>query len=452
MRVKRFVARTLPEAMSQVRAELGPEAVILHTQPVRVGGILGLFGQKMVEVTAAVETLAGQPAGAAGTAAAGFPAVLRQARQEAERVAPPAASGVPAGARAAGAPAGAAAAPGPAAGSASAGRAAAGDGPGATGRAGAARNGAGDGAGLRDGTGSRWEGGGPDGLDDLRGEVARLTSLVGRVLDHMEPPGAKGLEGPAREVYLNLIGRGVEPAIAASLARRVQGRLRREEGRPPEEVARAVLADHLGLPATVQLEPGAHRVVALVGPTGVGKTTTLAKLAAHWALVRERQVAVITADTYRIAAVEQLRTYCELIRVPLVVAQSPEDVQAALEAHRAADLVLVDTAGRSHRNPGQMDDLRRYLAALRPDETYLVLSLTASAADSEAVAQAYEPLGYDRLLFTKLDEAVQPGAVVNLRARTRRPLSYVTTGQNVPDDIEVASPERLLPLLLGGVS
>ncbi|BDG59371.1 flagellar biosynthesis protein FlhF [Caldinitratiruptor microaerophilus] len=426
MRVKRFLARTLPEAVSQVRAELGPEAVILHTQPVKVGGIFGLFSQKMIEVTAAVEGLPAVPQGAWRPAGATGPAPAAEGAAPAPAAAPAApASAAPAEPRPDSFPTALAQAQQAPATPAEANGA---SGP----KAPAAR------APIRE-------------EDSLRAELARLSAIMGRVLDHLDLPGAKGLDGAVRPVYLSLVGRGVEPEIAAGLARRVQGRLSREKGRPLVEVARAVLADHLGLPATVQLDPGGHRVVALVGPTGVGKTTTLAKLAAHWALAKERRVAVMTADTYRIAAVEQLRTYCELIGVPLTVAQSPEDVAAGLEAHRSVDLILVDTAGRSHRNAAQMEDLERYLAALRPDETYLVLSLTASSADAEAVARAYESVGYDRLLFTKLDEATQPGPIINLRARTDKPLSYVTTGQSVPDDIEVASPDRLLPLFLEDV-
>ncbi|BDG60307.1 flagellar biosynthesis protein FlhF [Caldinitratiruptor microaerophilus] len=433
MRVKRFVGRTFPEVVSQVHAELGPQAVILYTRPVRMGGVFGLLRRKLVEAIAAVDD---------------FPVPRETSPSDTVggRVLS-GASSVPEPATRAPAPTPAAAPPPPLPATKS----------GPVTFVPEALPPA-----KRDGLprvevkcdrgfvaySKRW----PDADGDLPAELAKLSSLMGRVLDHLDLSRIQGLEVAVRPVYISLVGQGVEPEIAAGLARQVQGRLRREGGRSLAELARAVLADHLGWPATVQLEPGAHRVIALVGPTGVGKTTTLAKLAAHFALTRERRVAVMTADTYRIAAVEQLRTYCELIGVPLTVAQSPEDVAAGLQAHRAADLILVDTAGRSHNNLAQMDDLVRYLAALRPDETYLVLSLTASTTDAEAVARAYEDVGYNRLLFTKLDEATQPGMMVNLRARTEKPLSYITTGQSVPHDIEVASPDRLLPLFLRELS
>lgn len=392
MRVKKFLARTLPEAVAQVKADLGTEAIILHTQPVKIGGVFGLFAQRMIEVTAAVEppplkppvrqAAAPAPAPAAPTAALAFTPLLQAAA--ARFPAPP----------------------------------------------------------------ERRE---PE-LDSLRHEVERVSGLVGRVLDRLETPsGADKLEPAVRPLYQQLVERGVEPDLAGGVARKIQNRLRKEGQSTGllADVALEVLSRQFGVPQTIQAAAGQRRVVALMGPTGVGKTTTLAKLAAFWSLRKHLQVTLVTADTYRIAAVEQLRTYCEIIQVPLEVVESPADVAAALERHSAADLILVDTAGRSHRNHQQMDELAAYLRALQPDERYLVLSLTASNRDAVAVTDAYAAVGFDRLLFTKLDEAMAPGITLNVLSRSQRPLSYLTTGQNVPDDIEVARPDKLSRVLLG---
>lgn len=377
MRVKKYLARSLPEAVAQVKAELGAEAIILHTRPVRRGGLLGLFAQRFIEVTAAADVTAGQPLG--------------------EPLAAPRAAPVPSAASVAPFPPAAPAA----------------------------------------------------GLDDLQREVQRLSGLVSQVVDRLETPGAAEVGPAVRTLYAALVQRGVDPDLAVHLAREVEARLPPEGGPPGvrAEIARQVVQRQLGAPQT--LDPARSRVAALVGPTGVGKTTTLAKLAAFWALRQRAAVALITADTYRIAAVEQLRTYCEIIGVPLTVVDRPAEVAQAIRRHREADLVLVDTAGRSHRNPGQMAELAEYLAALQPCETYLVLSLTASSRDALAAAAAYGAVGFDRLLFTKLDEAVAPGVLLNVAARCQKPLSYVTTGQNVPDDIQVARPDWLSRVLLG---
>lgn len=395
MRVKKFLARTLPEALAQVKADLGADAIILHTQPVKVGGVFGLFAHKMIEVTAAVEP----PAPKASPAAAVVPLPALQAAVAAQPAAPPAPHGA-----AALAPAGAAPA-------------------------------------------ARAE----EELGHLRQEVERISGLVTRVLDRLEVPAADKLEPVVRPVYSALVERGVEPDLAAGVVRKIQNRLKKEgqAGRLLAQIALEVLSKQFGLPETIQAAAGQRRVVALMGPTGVGKTTTLAKLAAFWALRKRLKVVMMTADTYRIAAVEQLRTYCEIIQVPLEVVENPGEVAAALARHAGTDLILVDTAGRSHRNPGQMGELGAYLEALQPHERYLVLSLTSSSRDALAVTEAYGAAGFDRLLFTKLDEAMAPGTILNVVARTRKPLSYVTTGQNVPDDIEVASPEKLSRMMLG---
>lgn len=392
MRVKKYLARTLPEAVAQVKADLGPEAIILHTQPVKIGGLFGFFAQRMIEVTAAAE-----PPALATRRPPAAPAPLPAEVAVAAQPVPVAVEPVPAVA-----------------------------------------------PGRRDGE-----------LDQLRQEVERMSGLVGRMLERLDAPtaGEKGekLTPAVRPVYQVLVDRGVEPELAAGLVRKIQARLRREAGADGlvMDVAHEVVSRQFGVPQTIQAGPGQRRVVALMGPTGVGKTTTLAKLAAFWSLRRHLKVALMTADTYRIAAVEQLRTYCEIIQVPLEVVENPAGVGAALQRHAAAELVLVDTAGRSHRNHQQMDELAAYLAALQPDERYLVLSLTASNRDALAVAEAYAAVGFDRILFTKLDEAVAPGITLNVLSRCQRPLSYVTTGQNVPDDIEVARPEKLSRVLLG---
>jgi flagellar biosynthesis protein FlhF len=192
-----------------------------------------------------------------------------------------------------------------------------------------------------------------------------------------------------------------------------------------------------------------QQVMALVGPTGVGKTTTIAKLAAKYALMQNQEVVLITADTFRIAAVEQLRRYAEIIDVPLEVVLEGKELESALKRHWNKNLVLIDTAGRSQHNIVQLSELRNILSPSVQIKTLLVLSLTTKHRDLLDITEKFQRVNYDALLFTKLDETTSYGSIYNMVKSTRKPLTYVTTGQNVPDDIEVAVPETIAKLILG---
>jgi flagellar biosynthesis protein FlhF len=189
-------------------------------------------------------------------------------------------------------------------------------------------------------------------------------------------------------------------------------------------------------------------VVALVGPTGVGKTTTIAKLAANFRLRENRRVGLITVDTYRIAAVEQLRTYADIIDLPMEVVSTPREMREAVERMRSLDLVLMDTAGRSPRDEVKIRELRSLLAEAAPAEVHLVLSAASSARSLAAAAERFAPVGVTALLITKLDEATGLGNLLALARNCRLPFSYLTDGQNVPDDISIAEAKRLAQLIL----
>lgn len=191
-----------------------------------------------------------------------------------------------------------------------------------------------------------------------------------------------------------------------------------------------------------------QRVVALIGPTGVGKTTTIAKIAANTRLIEKRRVGLITMDTYRIAAVEQLRTYAEIIDLPLFVATNPREVRDAMQKLDDCELILIDTAGRSPKDDAQICELEKMLAAAQPDETHLVLSCSQSANAMVKTANRFARANFSHLLLTKLDEALALGPILSLSRAVERPISYVTTGQNVPDDIEIAESAVLVERIL----
>lgn len=198
----------------------------------------------------------------------------------------------------------------------------------------------------------------------------------------------------------------------------------------------------------IGLKDGRPKIVALIGTTGVGKTTTIAKIAAKFVLERGISVALITADTYRISAVDQLRTYSDIIGLPLEIVYSPDELRPAIRKHRGKKLILIDTAGRSQNNDYQMEELKELLSVEPSIEKHLVLSATTKECDAEAILERFAACRPDRLLMTKTDETENIGFIVNLLFDRRLAMSYLTTGQSVPDDIEPAKPEALARLML----
>jgi flagellar biosynthesis protein FlhF len=194
---------------------------------------------------------------------------------------------------------------------------------------------------------------------------------------------------------------------------------------------------------------GEGRVVALVGPTGVGKTTTIAKLAANYRLRENKTVGLITVDTYRIAAVEQLRTYAEIIDLPMEVVSTPREMREAIARMKSLDLVLMDTAGRSPRDDVRIQELKTILAEANPAEVHLVLSAVSGAKSLATTAERFATVGTTAMIITKLDEATGLGNLLSVARDSSLPISYVTDGQNVPDDIRIAQKRAIAQQILG---
>ena len=253
-------------------------------------------------------------------------------------------------------------------------------------------------------------------------------------------------------LYVKLVGRDIPKELAQKLIKETLSELPKAEWSNVNKVwdrLAAVVARHI-----TTVEPwdftGEQKIVVLIGPTGVGKTTTIAKLAANFALVDERSVALITVDTYRIAAVDQLRTYADIIAVPLEVAYSPQDLRAALAKFKDKDLILIDTAGRSQHSHLQIAELKSYLEGIEA-EKHLVVSATTKMRDVDEIVRIFSQLSPNRVTVTKLDETSSHGVILHTCMRAEVPLAFVTTGQGVPEDIEVADGERLAQLILGDV-
>jgi flagellar biosynthesis protein FlhF len=249
-----------------------------------------------------------------------------------------------------------------------------------------------------------------------------------------------------RGVYERLLASEVDEPIARELVETLREQLPSAQLADPAAVRLKLLRlveAEIRCSGPIVCDRKQRMVVALAGPTGVGKTTTLAKLAAGFRLREGLRTGLVTVDTYRIAAVDQLRTYAEIIELPMKVVGSPDEMRSALDELASFDLVLIDTAGRSPRDADQIADLKDLLAAAEPDATHLVLSLAAGRKRLAQAIERFRPIAPTAVIATKLDEADGAGAILGLCRDGGLPISYVTLGQDVPDDIEPARPERI---------
>jgi flagellar biosynthesis protein FlhF len=417
MEVVTFRARTMPEALAMVRRELGPQAAVLHTREVRglrrwiSGGRIEVVASAEVNVPSRLSQPAAQAsaqASAGGSPTAGAAAVARAYGQSSgATTSPPASSSAADVLRSA--------------------------------------------ARLAESQASAL----PDYREKYREDVAHrlndLCSLVEQLCKRNESAPAHDMPAGMFKLFTDLI----EAEVSEELARELVERLQTEApGDPLDDplLAKARLArmieDEIRVTGPIRAGATPH-LVALVGPTGVGKTTTIAKLAANFRLRERKRVGLITVDTYRIAAVEQLRTYADIMDLPMEVVSTPREMQQAVARLSAVDYIFMDTAGRSPRDELKIQELKAMLTEVMPNEVFLVLSSAASAVNLCRTAEQFAAVGTTALVLTKLDEATGMGNLLPLLRSSRLPLSYVTAGQNVPDDIAIADERKLARLVLG---
>jgi len=407
MKIKKTVAGSMKEALLQVKAELGEDAMILKTRKIP-GKLLGKTGEQ-IEVTAAIDnerevaTASVPDLSMKGSHNSEYLALLKK---ESRIVPPPVKPVVPTVTRTPEPVASPAVEPVRAK---------------------------------------------PEPRDSMQimkihDELSEMKQLLASILATGETKASGGFAGPWAILYKRLS----DSEIRDDLARDLLGRLREISPNPGRNINRdfiTALAESFPCADTEQ-----KRVQVFVGPTGAGKTTTIAKLAAYFSLEKQKKVSLITADTYRIAAVEQLRSFADIVGIDLQVIFSPEEAASAIEACSASDIVLVDTAGRSQKNREHMDELGQFLSSISPDSLHLVLSAGIKESDLRDMVLRYRKYGVNRLIFTKLDETLRLGNVFNVVDECRIPVSYFTFGQSVPDDIETAHPGLFIKRLLQGSS
>jgi flagellar biosynthesis protein FlhF len=290
-------------------------------------------------------------------------------------------------------------------------------------------------------------------LMGLTQEVSALKCMMKDLVTQVRTQKSPQVPEELFDQYMMLVQNLVADEVAVDIMKSIQKQLR-PELLNDRALVREKLAEHLEkmIPTAgpiVRTKVSGPHVVALIGPTGVGKTTTIAKLAANLKLREKRRVGLISIDTFRIAAIDQLKRYADILGAPLRVVGAPEDIREAIDAMHDCEYVLIDTAGRSPKDSLKLNELKRFLTFAEPDEVHLVLSTTASESAVELAMEKFGEVRVDKLIFTKLDEAAQLGVVLNVARKLNIGLAYITTGQDVPDDIEVGHGKRLAQLILG---
>ena len=426
MQIKRFRGADMQEALQHVKREMGNDAIILSTRQVRGGkGTFGLFGKPMLEVTAARDTgenggdspaglLASLPKGLAkarlgrgggGSESDLLKQLMQRNQMEAQQVLAPLQEDVQE---------------------------------------------------LREvlqQVGNSHKTAVREGVS-----LAQIQSEIGEIRQTLQSlsaasAGLREAEYPENLVvlYQQLIFNGMEEKFARRLTEESMRNI------PPNEMEdftyvkiflARMLMKIVKVTGGLRVEPGRQRIMALVGPTGVGKTTTVAKLASEQLLKFRQKVGLITIDTFRIAAVEQLKVYAKIMGVPISVVSGRDDLNRAIRDFSDRDAIFIDTGGRSQRGSLQMSEIYNIFGGNLPAEVFLTLSVTTKDSDQSEITRRFGQIPLAGVVYTKLDESTTFGSIFNHAIRFKTPIAYLTMGQKVPEDIEVATKERLVDLLL----
>ncbi|WP_391121297.1 flagellar biosynthesis protein FlhF [Psychrobacillus sp. L3] len=365
MKMKKYTADTMPEAMKLVRKELGEEAVILNSKVAYSKGFLGMFKKKFIEVLAGIDTFDPPPA----------PAEKETVQMVHSNKA----------------------------------------------------------------------------TDEIKKELEDLKHMV------------KSIQRPQMDVNYPdelsaLIHHLKEQELAEELITTVSDELfmHMKENNKKIDLEEQITNTKKLLSSLLDQVPFggitySKKYINVLGPTGVGKTTTIAKMAARAVLEKKKKVGFITTDTYRIAAIEQLKTYAGLLQAPIEIVYNEKDLQDAMKSFESLDIVFIDTAGRNYKETKFVEDLQKLIDLKENTESFLVLSSTSKQKDMEVIIEQFKDFPIEKYVFTKLDETNSIGSIINLMVKYKKGLAYYTDGQEVPEDIVEANQNELLNLLLKGI-
>ena len=282
--------------------------------------------------------------------------------------------------------------------------------------------------------------------ENEKGDV-ELKSLIFNLLSQSGQAQSLGLQSHQFDTYSRMVENGLDEKLAAKILQKTLEHNSQENIDCGKEPVMNLMKKVVPCKGEIDLKADGPKIVAFVGPTGVGKTTTIAKIAAEYALRRGQKLVLVSLDTYRLGAIDQLRVYGEIMEVPFEVASGKEDLRRIVDSHSDKDLILIDTTGRSHQDKDYSGELKEIFDDVGEVEIHLVLSVTAQEKLFAATYRQFSSIGVDRVLFTKLDEGLSFGSLFNFSVRNRLPISYFTSGQRVPEDLEVARPDRVISLI-----
>jgi len=378
MRIKKYTAPTMKEAIAQMKKELGNDAIVLKSEKINKGGLFDLLGKEMVEITAAKDE----------------PKIRHT---------------VP------------------------------------------SRNSYSSGVNFNSNAVGIKKDYSDLSINVLKEEIKEIRSVMNKMNDLLQYRDMPNLPENLLLVFKQLLENDVEERIAKKLIEGIHYQLRDDDYKNLKLIIDLLLKKISSLIKVVpdnNVQRSKSKVIALVGPTGVGKTTTIAKLATNNKLMHRKKVGLVSIDTFRIAAVEQLRTFANIAEIPIKVVYNPNEMINALSEMREMELIYIDTTGRSQKDTNRLKEIKSFLEVIQPDEINLVLSLTSKLKDMQDIIEKYGVIPFNRLLFTKLDETTNLGSILSVITKVKKPLSYITTGQNVPDDIELVNPDKLSRMIV----
>ena len=285
----------------------------------------------------------------------------------------------------------------------------------------------------------------------IKSEMVDMKEKLAQMSTFMKYNHIPNLPDNLDMVLKQLVDNEIDEKLALSLIQDIQIQLKGGDYKNLKVILQVLLKKLSGMircSREAQLVKGDTRFIALVGPTGVGKTTTIAKLASNQKLMKNKRVGIITLDTYRIAAVEQLRTFANIADIPFIVVYTPQEFKQAVAKMKNLDVVYIDTTGRSQKDAEKLKEMKKFFKTVSCDEIHLCLSATTKPKDMVNIIENFGIFNFNHFIFTKLDETNSLGVLLNTLNKVRKPVSYLTTGQNVPDDIERASSEKLAKMIV----
>lgn len=386
MRLKTYIVNNVTEAIPMIKKDLGTDALILNTKKVKTGGFLGFFKTEKLEVIAAVETKAIEKTKPKTETKPKQKQPVKTAKTQQLVAAMPFQAAEPAPA-------------------------------------------------MKE-----------DPLtNELISEIKGIKQFMLQVMEEDRLPSA--LKSLNKQLMEQGISKDIQSELYAKLIAELEHNPKMTEAQVQESAKSEIIRlidSHQQAP--IEKDP---EIICFIGPTGVGKTTTIAKIAADFMLREDKKVGLITSDTYRIAAVEQLKTYASILNIPIEVVESASELTRAMEVLSDCDIVLMDTAGRNYQQKQYIEELEALLIDKSKVQINLVLSLTSKYEDMKKIVDNFQTIVMDELLLTKMDETSSSGAILNLIYHYSIPIRYIANGQNVPDDIFTVTPELIANFVLG---